>query len=446
MDGGIAVHYEEWVNSPTDGRLLLDTVKAPIHGSDGHPIALVGISRDITARQKAEEEKLALEQQLQQAQKLESLGVLAGGIAHDFNNILTGIIGNISFARKLLDNDHKAAAILQNAENAANRASGLSNQLLTFAKGGQPVKQVVSVKQLLDESVAFVLSGSTVSCRSELPDDILPIEVDKGQFSQVLHNIIINATQAMPGGGTITIRAENSTVAADNSMCLAPGRYVRLTVSDRGCGISEEDQHKIFDPYFTTKADGSGLGLATTRSIIMKHGGHIDVRSVFGDGTTVEILLPACEEMPLFTGREPSPEDSGIQMDRSVLVMDDEEIIRDLTSLMLQESGYHVRTCVNGDEAIALYGAAVAAGNPYAAVIMDLTIPGGMGGREAAQHILALDPNARLIVSSGYSSDPVMADYAAHGFCAVLQKPYDADGITSVLRAALRAQPGTRCG
>lgn len=375
--------------------------------------------------------------QLQKVDKLESLGVLAGGIAHDFNNILTGIIGNISFARTMLDESHKSAAMLLNAEKAANRAADLAHRLLTFAKGGQPIKKVVTVRHILEDSTTFVLSGSNVSCAIELPGDLPAVEVDEGQISQVVNNLIINASQAMPGGGTITFRGETVKVDAGNTMSLSQGDYIRITVTDTGCGMADEVQKKIFDPYFTTKVGGSGLGLASAHSIIIKHGGYIGVHSVIGKGTCFELLLPASDKQVVHDDTGTNSVVVNARNSSSVLVMDDEESIRELVLVMLESLGYLVHTCADGEEAIARYKAASAAGAPYSAVIMDLTIPGGMGGREAAQHILAFDPNARLIVSSGYSTDPIMSEFADFGFCATLLKPYTMRDISKATNAVL---------
>jgi PAS domain S-box-containing protein len=400
---------------------------------------VVTISRDISKRKQLEDEQIELDRKVMHLQKLESLGVLAGGIAHDFNNLLTGIIGNISYACKFIDESSMARVVLQNAEKAASRASELSNQLLTFAKGGQPIKKVASIKLILEEVTAFVLRGTNVSCCIEIPEDILSVYVDDGQINQALNNIIINASQAMPGGGVIIVCAENITIDHTNIMSLQQGDYIKVTIADTGCGISSDDLNRIFDPYFTTKAGGSGLGLATSHSIITKHGGYIMVHSAVGIGTTFEMLLPACDndlnhEAALLTHQKVSA-GNGL----SVLIMDDEELIRDITQNILSDLGYHVQTCINGREAIALYKEAKNIENPYSAVIMDLTIPGGIGGREAAQQILALDQNARMIVSSGYSSDPVMAEYAAFGFSAILMKPYTSEELLRVLNAVLES-------
>jgi PAS domain S-box-containing protein len=408
--------------------------------ANGDLISLVCHISDITELKRAEQDQLYLEKQFLHAQKLESLGVLAGGIAHDFNNLLTGILGNISYARMLLDESHKAHKILLEAEKASQRASGLTQQLLTFAKGSQPIKKVASAKQLIESATSLVLSGSKVKCSVVIPDTINALEVDEGQIFQAFHNIIINAVQAMPDGGILSICAENATVDAQSLLPVNPGRYVKFSFTDKGHGISEENQKKIFDPYFTTKADGNGLGLASVYSIVVKHGGHISVRSTIGIGTTFEIYLPATADRP----DEPADELPALlakgSSTASILLMDDEVMIRNLAEDMLTSLGYQVQTCVNGEEAISMYKAAHKAGNTYAAVIMDLTIPGGLGGREAAKEILDFDKNAVLIVSSGYSNDPVMAEYGKFGFRAVLAKPYKANEIVMVLDELLNAK------
>lgn len=414
-----------------DGRWLWAEINStPERNSDGVLTGFHGITREITERKDREKEQLKIE-------KLESLGVLAGGIAHDFNNILTGIMGNISFAQMLLDATHKARKPLAEAEKASVRATELAQQLLTFARGGEPVKKAISLQHLVHETVSLVLHGSNVRGDIDIPDSIHTIEADEGQISQVFHNIIINATQAMPGGGVVTITARNETFSEAGTISIAPGQYVRLTFSDKGCGIEEDDLKKIFDPYFTTKLTGNGLGLASVHSIISRHGGHISAASVAGRGATFTIHLPStgepCVNNLSDTG-SPGCEDykSG-----SILVMDDEEIIREMTVEILGYFGYQATTCLNGAEAIELYSAARESGAPFSAVIMDLTIPGGMGGKEAAEYILALDPKACLIVSSGYSNDPIMSDYGSYGFAGAVAKPYTIKQLGMLLHTLL---------
>ena len=419
----------ETINRTRDGHDIPVEITANYckYGDQEYNCAII---RDITERRLMQDERI-------KGQKLESLGVLAGGIAHDFNNILTGIMGNISFARKFIDESHRASKILGQAEKASQRASDLAHQLLTFAKGSQPIKKTVTVRQIVEASASLVLHGSNVLSSISIPDNLYAIDADEGQLSQVFNNIIINAAQAMPDGGTITITAENFALDSANRMFLAAGKYVKITFTDTGVGIAAEDQKKIFDPYFTTKPAGNGLGLASVYSIVSKHGGHISVRSKAGRGTTFDMLLPASSRNTVEVATDtPAVEAHGYH---SLLVMDDEELIRSLVSDMLGDLGYRVQTCRNGDEAIALYTAAFAAGIPFSAVIMDLTVPGGMGGKEAAQHILQIAPQARLIVSSGYSHDPVMANYGQFGFCATVVKPYRLNDIAQVLNEVLSA-------
>lgn len=387
--------------------------------------------RDISERKLFEKELLKVE-------KLESLGVLAGGIAHDFNNILTGILGNISFALLCLDPVHKSYKRLAEAEKASIRAGELAQQLLTFARGGEPVKKVFAVKNLLLESVSLILSGSNVKGSFDIPDSNFMIEADEGQISQVFNNIIINATQAMPSGGTLHISASNEILNSPNYASLPAGAYIRISFTDQGCGISATDLNKIFDPYFTTKSSGNGLGLASAHSIISRHGGNIDVISTLGKGTTFTIYLPSAGENGIRPQAGILTQHACIHNAGLILVMDDEALIRELTTEMLQYLGYRVKTCEDGAEAIALYKAAMESGRPFAAVVMDLTIPAGMGGKETAHMILAIDPSACLIVSSGYSNDPIMADYKNYGFTTAIAKPYTISEFGRVLSLHVR--------
>jgi signal transduction histidine kinase/CheY-like chemotaxis protein len=415
----------------TSGRTHL-VVSKPFH-IDGKIVGFITTYTDITERKEREKE-------LQKIEKLESLGILAGGIAHDFNNILTGIMGNISFAQMFLDAAHKSYKPLAEAGKASVRAAELAHQLLTFSRGGKPVKKVVSLRHLVSESISLVLRGSNVKGSVDIPDSIHAIEADGGQMSQVFHNIIINATQAMPGGGTLTVTARNETLRADNPLSLPPGTYVRITFADQGCGISEDDLNRIFDPYFTTKSAGSGLGLASAHSIVSKHGGHIEASSESGKGATFTIYLPSIGEAYLKDKTDPVARTTGDHRNGSILVMDDEKMIRDMTTKMLEALGYHVMTCKNGTEAIAKYKAARESGAPFSATILDLTIPGGMGGKEAAQQILAIDPKACLIVSSGYSQDPIMSDYGSYGFAGAVAKPYNIMEFGQLLSSVLSAR------
>jgi CheY-like chemotaxis protein len=357
--------------------------------------------------------------------------VLAGGIAHDFNNLLTGILGNISMAKIITASDSKALKRLDEAEKAVWRARDLTQQLMTFAKGGAPVKNTASMEQIVMDSASLVLRGSNVRCEFAVQEGVWPVEVDEGQMNQAINNLIINADQSMPDGGIIEVAIENLTIAFGNEMSLKEGRYVKITIRDHGTGIPEQHLHRIFDPYFTTKQKGSGLGLASVYSIIRNHDGHVGVESEAGAGTTFRIYIPASEN------RLPElMETKGVIHGGSgrILVMDDEEIIREVAADILGHLGYSPVACCDGSEAIELYRQAISTKGPFAAVIMDLTIPGGMGGREAAARILEIDPGALLIVSSGYSIDPVIANFRQYGLSGVVSKPFDAEGLAKELK------------
>jgi len=399
--------------------------------SSGDQSNFTAIIRDITVQ-------LNTQGELLKTQKLESLSILAGGIAHDFNNIITGIMGNVSFARMFLDESHKAAKLLAEAEKASARAAELANQLLTFSRGGEPVKRVFSLQHLVREVVSLLLRGTSVRGVVEIPESIHAVEGDEGQIGQVFTNLIINASQAMPGGGTLTVKARNIALESGNSVALPTGNYVGISFTDEGCGIAAENLKKIFDPFFTTKVSGTGLGLASAYSIMKKHGGDIEVRSEFGSGATFTCYLPSTGKASAASGAEESAPTPAGSADASILVMDDDEAIRDLARDLLECLGYGAETCGDGAEAISMYREAAAANTPYAAVIMDLTIPGGMGGREAAERILAIDPEARLLVSSGYSNDPVLANYEKYGFSGAVAKPYRAVDLKNALNSLLK--------
>jgi two-component system, cell cycle sensor histidine kinase and response regulator CckA len=388
------------------------------------------ICTDITERESLQNERL-------KTQKLESLGVLAGGIAHDFNNILTGILGNISFGRMFLDETHSSFIPLGHAEKASLRAAELAAQLLTFAKGGTPVKKAVQLPPLVEESMSLVLRGANVKGVIRIPDTLPAVEADEGQISQAFHNVILNAVQAMPEGGNLTVSAQVVTLSPGNKEGLPPRDYVMLSFADQGVGIPSAIRQKIFDPYFTTKASGTGLGLASVHSIVSRHGGRIEVSSEPAKGSVFTLLLPTAGKGAAAPAVGSEPAAVPVGGGERVLVMDDEALILDLASQLLGHLGYRVTACASGDRAIALYREAKEAGTPFHAAIMDLTVPGAMGGKEASQRILDIDPSARLIVSSGYSSDPIMAEYEKYGFRAAIAKPYKGQDLARVLSALI---------
>ncbi|RLB90540.1 MAG: hypothetical protein DRH50_12220 [Deltaproteobacteria bacterium] len=426
--GGVVGLANHTVLVSKDGteRILADSA-APIRDKHGEIIGVVLVFRDVTERRKMEEE-------LQKIEKIESIGILAGGIAHDFNNILMGILGNITLAKMYAGPDDKVIEKLTDAERASLRAKDLTQQLLTFSKGGAPIKKTASITELLKDSMSFALRGSNVRCEYFLSDNLWPIELDEGQMSQVINNLVINAQQAMPEGGIINVRAENTVVEKEYGFPLKKGKYIKITIEDQGLGIAKEHLSKIFDPYFTTKQKGSGLGLTTAYSIIKNHDGYISAESELGEGTRFDIYLPASEKE--ITGKRLFEERPLVGKGR-ILVMDDEEIVRRVSGEMLKSFGYEVEFARDGTEAIEVYKNAKESGNAFDAVIMDLTIPGGMGGKEAIKKLLELDPDVKAIVSSGYSNDPVMADFRKYGFRAVVAKPYEIKELGEVIHKTI---------
>ena len=385
------------------------------------------VARDITEQKQVEEERL-------RATKLESVGLLAGGIAHDFNNILTAVFANIGLAKMITAKNASAnqsvVERLSAAEKACLRARDLTKQLLTFAKGGAPVKSTTSIASIISDTVEFALRGSSVRCHMQIPDHLWTVVVDEGQISQVLQNLVINAEQAMPEGGEITVNVENIEIPTPSDLPLKHGNYVRVMVTDQGIGIPLDHLSKIFDPYFTTKQRGSGLGLATTYSIIKRHEGHISVSSSLGKGASFTLYLPASSMKEAI--QEDTPHDL-IRGHGRILVMDDEEEIQEILGEMLQHLGFEVDFASEGEKALGQYTCAFEQGAPYVTTILDLTIPGGMGGKETLRRIKALHPEAVVIVSSGYSNDPVLARFQQFGFSGVIAKPYNLLDLSKVL-------------
>lgn len=386
------------------------------------------IYEDLTDRKRIEQELLKI-------QKLESVGLLAGGIAHDFNNLLTGIIGSISLAITDAVPGSRIHRWLEEAQKASSRAKELTQQLLTFSRGGTPIRKMTSLKDVIVDSCEFALRGSRSQCRFDIHEDLWLVEVDEGQISQVISNIAINAGQAMQNGGNVIVEAVNLVLDPGSEIPLDPGNYVRISIRDEGPGIDKEVLPKIFDPYFTTKPKGSGLGLATVYAIVKKHDGHIVVASPPGQGATFHVLLPASagESLPDTTaGRVEACTGKG-----RILIMDDEEIVLQVAGEMLSYLGYEVHFAHDGEMALEMYRREMGGTMPFDAVLLDLTVPGGMGGKETMSRLLEMDPNVRSIVSSGYSSDPIMATPSGYGFRGVVSKPYKIEELAEVVHRVL---------
>jgi len=422
--GGPFETLKEAVDVPeAGGKRILAGSGSPIRGSDGRVAGYVFIIRDVTEEERQLDEILKI-------RKLESIGILAGGIAHDFNNILTAVLGNISMARQGMDMEGEPSKILEDAEKAVLRAEGLTKQLLTFSRGGEPVKQVMGLEGLIRDAAGFVLRGSKARCAYRIEKGSFTVEADRGQIAQVIQNLVINAMQAMPEGGEISIGMDNVRVEEADRLPLVPGDYVRIAVSDTGSGIEPGILTRIFDPYFTTKINGSGLGLASSYSIVKNHGGHIIAESMPGKGAVFFVYLPATGGKPASDG---VPERRRFFVRGRVLLMDDDEHVIQAAARMFEYCGLDVTATCDGASAVRAYGEAYGTGSPYDLVVLDLTIPGGMGGMEALTNLKSIDPSVKAVVSSGYSNDSIMSDYAAHGFCGVISKPYRLDDISALV-------------
>lgn len=421
-----AIEHEATITDADGRQHIIITKKTVFTSADGKKV-LVGIIKDITERK-------FMEQELLKNQKLKSISVLAGGIAHDFNNILTAILGNLSLMKVMVDRESKIFKRLTETEKASLQAKELTRQLLTFSHGGAPVKSTVSLTKLINDSVTFTLRGTKVRGTLSSTENIWPVDIDEGQMSRVIHNIVVNAVQAMPDGGELSAQAANLTAGDVNSLPIPPGDYVCVSITDTGTGIPKDIISNIFDPYFTTKDEGSGLGLAIAHSVVQRHNGHLVIESEKGKGTTCKLYLPAStKEAPEHKHAEDAlPTGTG-----TILIMDDEKIIHETVSAMLDFLGYEVDCAFDGEEALSMYQQKLSGDYPYDAVIMDLTIPGGMGGQEAIIKLLQIDPSAKALVSSGYSEDPIMANFMDYGFSGVIEKPFQLPKIATTLEGII---------
>ncbi|MDH3974235.1 MAG: PAS domain S-box protein [Deltaproteobacteria bacterium] len=406
---------------------------ATIKDGKGKPTRFAGSHTDIT-------EKKYMEEELLKARRIESIGLLAGGIAHDFNNILTGVLTNIQVAKDCLDDfenyENDISTSLAYAEAATLRATELTKQLLTFSKGGAPTIKSASVADLITETASFVLRGSNVRRRCIIPENLWDARIDTGQISQVLNNLLINAKQSMPKGGTVSIKAENKFVDDDSPLPLERGNYIKITIKDRGTGILPENMDRIFDPYFTTKGEGNGLGLATSYMVVKKHKGHIFAESKAGAGTAFYVYLPASSEKA--SRKSSVKEKNAYQGTGRVLLLEDEQIVANSIKSVVVRAGYDLQHVEDGKDAIKIYKKAREIGEHFDVVMMDLTIAGGMGGVETLKRLKKIDPLVKAIVCSGYSEGDVISDYEKYGFCDVLPKPFSRNEVLEKLDKALK--------
>ena len=396
------------------------------------------VIRDISDRSKSERE-------LERTRQLDSIASLSGGIAHDYNNLLTAIIGNISLAQTYLDPDDKVYLLLSQALAASKTAKDLTQKLITFSKGGTPDKKIAEVAKLVKNAAEFTLSGSNLKCDFNFPGSLWPVEVDSGQIGQAIHNVIMNAREAMPEGGLLQVSAENVT-SDDDLSNLRKGKYVKISITDHGKGIASKNLDKIFNPYFSTKKLGSkkgtGLGLSICHSIIRKHGGNVTVDSILRQGATIHIYLPSANEKSASQRTADTLEQEiPVFGEGRILIMDDEEMIRKLASELLTYLGYEVDFAQDGSEAVQRYKQAMKSRKPFDAVILDLTVKGGMGGKEAIRELSKIDPRVVAIVSSGYCNDPGITDFAQYGFCGVVTKPYTMSELGEKLNQVISRNP-----
>jgi PAS domain S-box-containing protein len=431
-------HAVEIPDYRSEGAFIVSAT--PFHDGNGLLIGSVYVARDISDYKRAEEERRRLEERLQHAQRMESIGTLAGGIAHDFNNLLAGIVGYISLAQLRTHPGDSVFDLLSKAEETTLRAKDLTQRLITFSKGGAPIKRTISVPEMIMDSAGLSLGSSNVRCNFSISPVLRSVDVDERQMGQVISNLILNAKEAMPNGGVITVRAENATLNEGGTVGgISSGhdQYVMISIEDEGGGIAPEDLRRVFDPYFTTKEMGAqkgmGLGLTIAHSIVTKHGGHLEVQSQVGKGSTFRVYLPASGEIP--------DKKEEVRLGRlRILVMDDEAIVRDVLGQMLKHLGYDASFASDGAEAVFLYKEAMASGRPFDASILNSSIPGGMGGKETVKKLKEIAPDIRAVLSTGYPSEAIMGDFRKYGFFAVLPKPCKIDELGRVLESALSSR------
>ena len=415
---------------------LLKKGKPPVHlrveaASAASERECRAVLQDITIQKQAEEDRLILN-------KLASTTVLVGGIAHDFNNLLTMILLNLEMAEPLVPPGEKLAHFLKEAKGAAWTAGGLVQQLIAFASKSAPVRKPTHLSGVIQDAVRLAVSGSKLRCDFSLADDLWLAKVDAGQVGQVIRNLVLNAREAMPEGGAISVRAENVVLGPQEDSSLSPGNYVRVSITDSGGGIEKELLPKIFDPYFSTKRrgrqKGMGLGLAICHTIIQKHGGTISVKSEPGAGTAFSLLLPATRKL---LPKEKASVPAQVPRRGRILVMDDEEVVRELVKRLLEQMGHQVELVADGQRAVGTYESAKKQERPFDAVILDLTVRDGVGAQETMRELLKIDPTVKAIVMSGYTNDPVILEPERYGFKGVLAKPFEKLKLREVLAQVL---------
>lgn len=426
---------DDWILISGEGTIIPIEFSCNPVLKEGEVMGAVLVIRDVT-------EKKELEQDLVRSQNLESLGILARGIAHEYNNILTATLGYISLAKAILGKGSKILPKLKKAEDAGLRAKEVSYRLFTFSKGGEPQKRRSSIVKTLRQAVDNILKEPAITTSWHIDDDLWPVIFDPNQVLLAAGNILKNAAEASGKSGLIEIKVNNSSIPGKDPSAIKRGNYIEISITDQGNGIPEDNQDKIFDPYFTTKENAEGIGLTTAYSIIRKHGGWIGVKSNKnrgGGGTTVTFLLPAAvaisspkiTTVSIFgTGKGDKP---FTEKKKKILVMDDEDLVREIAGEMLEFLGYEAIFAEDGEEALELYRSTIQSGDFFEAVILDLVIPAGMGGKTCVRKLLEIDPGVKAIVSSGYSDDPVIADYQDYGFRGVLPKPYQIHELRDIL-------------
>lgn len=427
----VGLEHNSAIITPAGEEKYLSATSAPIFNDAGELNGAILVFRDISDRKKMEEELLKVS-------KLESLGVLAGGIAHNFNNLLTGITGNISYAKFIIPEDSPAQEALSTAEQIVFKAKDLTSQFRTFSGGGAPVKKTVYVSDTIKPTVDFVLRGSKVKASYEINDELWPAEIDEGQIKQLITNLVINAVQAMPDGGNLSIAASNELIDASSSLNIPAGKYLKISFKDDGGGIAPENISRIFDPYFSTRQSGSGLGLTASYSIARKHGGIITAESSLQRGAAFNVLLPVSLKNEAARGAGDTHKSLKIHHAHKILVMDDESIVREVTANLLKHLGYRVHTVKNGSEALAAYTEASAAGAPFDALILDLIVPGDLGGAEVVKKLKDGGAAPRAVAASGFSNEMVMSKYEKYGFCAVISKPYKIKELDELLQKIIK--------